>query len=448
MPGPEYYKGGLCLRNADKLNRHLFTNSTSRPMKTKPTFRRSQRSLVGFTAIHFIAAAELLLSALGTVTGRADILYVADPGSDTIKNFTSDGVGSVFASSGLNAPFGLAFDSAGNLYAANFGKSTIEKFTPGGVGSVFASSSLSAPFGLAFDSAGNLYAANNANNTIEKFTPGGVGSVFASSGLSSPVGLAFDSAGNLYAANNGTNSIEKFTPGGVGSVFASTGLNNPIGVAFDSSGNLYVANSGDDTIEKFTPRGVGSVFANSGLSKPYGLAFDSAGNLYATNRGADEDDGIERFTSDGIASVFVSASTGLNQASDLAFTTDSGMPLLGSVPEPCTAFFGIALCGLSVLRRRRSAPRQCSRTFASPAHRPRGTFRSTDFQTFGHLDFRCLELWRSAFGVFRLGIFILQIPRFTVGTFRGIFPATSGVNAAAIFELVRSCEPGPANVRH
>ena len=55
---------------------------------------------------------------------------------------------------------------------ANYGANTIEKFTPGGVGSVFATTGLNGPIGLAFDSAGNLYAANASNNTIEKFTPG------------------------------------------------------------------------------------------------------------------------------------------------------------------------------------------------------------------------------------------------------------------------------------
>ena len=77
------------------------------------------------------------------------------------------------------------------LFVANNGDNTIGKFTPGGIGSVFASSGLSAPTGLAFDSAGNLYAANAGDSTIEKFTPAGVGSVFASSGLSQPTFLAF-----------------------------------------------------------------------------------------------------------------------------------------------------------------------------------------------------------------------------------------------------------------
>ena len=91
---------------------------------------------------------------------------------------------------------------------SNSGNNTIERFTPGGVGSVFASTNLHFPIGLAFDGAGNLYAANNGNSTIAKFTPGGVGSVFADTNFSGPFGLAFDQAGNLYASDN-LNQIER-----------------------------------------------------------------------------------------------------------------------------------------------------------------------------------------------------------------------------------------------
>ena len=245
-------------------------------------------------------------------TSRADILYVGNATDNTIQKFTSGGVGSVFASTGLSAPRSLAFDSAGNLYAANYFSNTIEKFTLGGVGSVFANTG-GQTFGIAFDSAGNLYAANQLNNTIEKFTIGGVGSVFASasSGLNNPGTLAFDSAGNLYAVNVGSANILKFTPGGVGSVFANT-AGQPFGIAFDSVGNLYAAsivNSASDTIEKFTPGGVSSVFA-SGLNGP--------------------------------------------QAQFLAFTNDAGvpLPLANQVPEPASALL-LALGTAALLAHRR-----------------------------------------------------------------------------------------------
>jgi len=141
-------------------------------------------------------------------------------------------VRSTFAS-GLNAPYGLAFNRAGDLFEAD-SSGNIYKFTPGGVRSTFASG-FSAPNGIAFDSAGNLFVANdgnggNGNGTIIKITPGGVQSTFAS-GLNNPQQLAFNSAGNLFEADFYSSSIYEFTPGGVQSTFAS-GLNLPTGLAF------------------------------------------------------------------------------------------------------------------------------------------------------------------------------------------------------------------------
>ena len=133
----------------------------------------------------------------------------------------------------------MAFGSGGNLYVANYSGNYIEKFTSGGVGSVFASTGLNGPQGVAFDSAGNLYVANSGNGTagngfIEKYTPGGVGSVFAS-GLYFPYGVAFDSAGNLFATSRGAtnNLIYEFTSGGTESVFANTGVSVPEFIAVE-----------------------------------------------------------------------------------------------------------------------------------------------------------------------------------------------------------------------
>ena len=92
------------------------------------------------------ALSLMLASGLGTPC-RAGILYVTCDSSNTIEEFTPGGVGSVFANTGLNNPYGVSFDSAGNLYAANYGNDTIEEFTPGGVGSVFANTGLTNPVG-------------------------------------------------------------------------------------------------------------------------------------------------------------------------------------------------------------------------------------------------------------------------------------------------------------
>jgi sugar lactone lactonase YvrE len=260
--------------------------------------------------VHWLATVAGVATALLpiSVLAASGDLFAADNGSNTIFRFTPDGAESTFAS-GLNRPFGLAFDGSGNLFEGDAGTNTIFKFTPDGTGSTFALG-LSGPIGLAFDSSGNLFEADYNSGTIFKFTPAGIKSTFAS-GLSQPVGLAFDSSGNLFEGDVGSNTIFKFTPDGSKSTFAS-GLSGPVGLAFDSSGNLFEADYNSGKIFKFTPDGTKSTFA-SGLSNPTGLAFDSSGNLFEADQGSDT---IFMFTPAGAKSTFAS---GLSGPSGLAF---------------------------------------------------------------------------------------------------------------------------------
>jgi sugar lactone lactonase YvrE len=145
----------------------------------------------------------------------------------------------------------LTLDSSNNVYVAN-NADACPQFCPGGEynntiqkfagfatftnRSTFASG-LNCPWGMAFDDNGSLYVANSGtngdlSNTILKFSTNGTSSVFATAtnGLSGPRGLAFDSAGNLYVANSLTGTILKFTPDGTASVFAS-GLTSPTSIA-------------------------------------------------------------------------------------------------------------------------------------------------------------------------------------------------------------------------
>ncbi len=309
----------------------------------------------------------LLLAAPGT--SRADNIFVSNQGNNTIEEFNSSGIGSIFASAGVNDPsVGLTFDNSGNLYLSEYGTGTIEKFDKNGRGTVFATTGISGSQGLAFDKNGNLYmasegevASDSYNEHIYEFNRNGVGAVFAvfnysAGGLSgiSPIGLAFDNSGNLYSANqsaltaNGY-AIEEFNKNGVGTLFASLGLNYPTGLAFDKNGNLYVANAywgtgnpvqpGQNTIEKFDTNGVGTVFANSGLDNPQGMAFDSAGNLYVANLGNGT---IEEFNTNGVGTVFAS---GLDRPVGLAI----------QVPEPSArTLLAVSLIALLPLSRRRS----------------------------------------------------------------------------------------------
>lgn len=250
--------------------------------------------------IIYVAFLTVVL-AVGASTANAapGDLFETDTNSGNIYKFAPDGMRTTFAS-GLAAPIGLAFDSAGNLFVTNNGD-PIDKFAPDGTQSTFAVLDNAAMRGLAFDSAGNLFAADGNNNTIYKFTPDGTQSIFTT-GLNAPLGLAFDSTSNLFEADAGSQSIYKFAPDGTQSTFA-TGLLF-VGLAFDNAGNLFATDLNTRSIYKFAPDGTRSTFATA-LNSPWGLAFDSAGNLLCADF-----DKVVKFTPDGTRSTFASGLSG------------------------------------------------------------------------------------------------------------------------------------------
>src|SRR5215468_9354157 len=83
-------------------------------------------------------------------SANADYIFVADYGNNTVLKFDSSGARSVFASSGLVGPMGLALDTAGNLYVGNIENDTITKFNSLGQGTIFAQTGLNRPSGMAF----------------------------------------------------------------------------------------------------------------------------------------------------------------------------------------------------------------------------------------------------------------------------------------------------------
>jgi DNA-binding beta-propeller fold protein YncE len=258
-----------------------------------------------------------LACVLPVMNSHADTIYVASSNDGMIRQYDTNGTGSIFARASLGNPEGEAFDQAGNLYVANEAFNTITRFNVAGAPTNFVvdpgdNSILSAPTGLVFDKAGNLYAANEDSETIEKFDTNGVASLFAKddgSGniLNGPEGMAFDTASNLYVAND-DGFISKFSPNGtfLGQFGDSSYLNSPVGVAFDKAGNLYVANSvpasDTPTIVKYDTIGNGSVFANTGMDYPEFIAFDTTSNLYVASSGPANT--IEKFDTSGNGTLF------------------------------------------------------------------------------------------------------------------------------------------------
>ena len=271
---------------------------------------------------------------------HADTFYVSNYGDNTISKIDSRGNMTVFASTGLNKPMGVALDNSGNLYVANSGDGTIEKFDSSGNGAVFGINV--GGVGLVFGSNGNLYSSLLSYDAVIQVTPSGQPVLSSIWNANSPTGLAFDKNGNLYVANESNNTVVEFNSSGQGLIFANSGLNRPIGLAFDSGGNLYVANSGNNTIEKFDPSGNGSLFFKT-YTSPAGLAFDSSGNLYAAEPSGF---GMEKIDPSGHANFWPE------------FPSNGPSFIAIQVPEPATcgllALGIVALLGLHRFRYRPS----------------------------------------------------------------------------------------------
>jgi hypothetical protein len=269
------------------------------------------------------AGVFLLLTCCATPAQNLFVTSCINPGS--IFEYTPGGTRSTFAYTGLNYPYGLAFDSSGDLFVANSLDDAgtggyVTKITPGGVQSTIPSGP--DPKGLAFNSSGDLFETDYHSGNIYKYTPGGALSIFATV-APAPQALAFNSAGDLFVGTgygSGNESITEITPNGTQSTFA-TGLSYIAGLAFNSAGDLFEADGGSGNIYEFTPGGVQSTFALAILNGPNDLAFNSAGDLFVT-AGVD----VYEYTPGGVQSTFAS---GINGAEGLAF---QGVTL--PVPEP------------------------------------------------------------------------------------------------------------------
>jgi hypothetical protein len=274
-----------------------------------------------------------LVLPFGMARAHADDIYVGNIPNQIVR-IDPSGNTSVFGTSSVTDPAGLALDGNGNLYVAAWLR--VEKFDAGGNRTVFASG-LANAFGVAVNSLGGVYVADG--NRILKYNASGQSALFAVLPASVPPDqvrpvLAFDGGGNLFAAYNGL--IQKVDANGNTSLFA-TGPGLPAGLAFNAAGDLFVSDS-LSTITRYDSTGHGTVFA-SGLGLPYGIAFDSSGYLYAA---LDRDGVIERFDPSGHGTIFAS---GLNYPGFLAAQ---------AIPEP--SLEALLACGVCALWIRRILP--------------------------------------------------------------------------------------------
>ena len=181
--------------------------------------------------------ADTLNHAIREVLAGGTIITIAGNG---MPGYSGDG-GPAYAAL-LHAPSGIVADSAGNVYIADSGNHAVRKIdtlgtistvagtgTPGfsGDGGSAAAAQLNAPTGVALDSAGNLFIADTSNQRIREVAQNGTITTIAGfglagfsgdggpallAGLNQPAGLAIDADGNIFVADQANQCIRQLTP--------------------------------------------------------------------------------------------------------------------------------------------------------------------------------------------------------------------------------------------
>jgi hypothetical protein len=202
----------------------------------------------------------------------------------------------------LVQPKGLAVDSSGNVYIADTGDNRIRKYiaatgeisTIVGTGAAAATgdgasalaAKLNAPEGVAVDTAGNVYIADTGNNKIRVYSPNGC----------TCLGVTI-AAGNIDTVAGGSTTAGT-CQNGTAATLVGCKLNAPKGVAVNSARDLFVADTSNNKIG-WVPHvsfsgsyGLGSYNANawytivgSGISNPSGIAVDSSSNVFFSDTG-------------------------------------------------------------------------------------------------------------------------------------------------------------------
>jgi sugar lactone lactonase YvrE len=222
----------------------------------------------------------------------------------------------------LDAPAGVAVDSAGNLYIADSGNNRIRKVNASGIittivgngaagdsgdGGPAASAELNDPSAVAIDSAGNLYIADSKNRRVRKVNAAGVISTIAGNGtmgysgdggpataaeMNVPSSVAVDPAGDVYIGDSSSANVRMVNATGIITTVAGNGLIgetgdggpansaqiNLLGIALDSAGNLLI--SGPDSVRSVNVAASMLNFAGSqvGVGAMQGAATTNIGN--------------------------------------------------------------------------------------------------------------------------------------------------------------------------
>jgi len=252
----------------------------------------------------------------------------------------------------------------------------------GGDGGVATLANLNAPFGVALDSAGNIYIADNQNYRIRKVNTSGIINTIAGTGVAGYTGdgtqatnakigyshgITVDGAGNVYYSDLGSNVVRKIDASGIITTVAGNGiagfggdggiatavaaeLNTPRGLRVDGAGNLYIADVGNNRIREVNTAGIISTVAGGGgsgadgipattaaLGEPWDVALDAAGNIYITNYTGN---GIREVDAGGIIHTIAHSSiTGFSGDSCAAATAQVNSPMYLALDSAGNIYF-------------------------------------------------------------------------------------------------------------
>jgi sugar lactone lactonase YvrE len=289
------------------------------------TMFRPRALVLGFCALSLL----LIVPARNAHAAGYTISTAAGSGPNNVMWGSDGGDGGPATQAGLNAPTGVAVDSAGNLYIVDWSgrirkvmASTGIVFTVAGRGQTgysgdggqATSALLGGPGALAIDAYDNVYYSDVKNFRIRKIT--------ARTGIITTIagnGSMWDSGDGGLAINAGIN-------GGAS------------GIAVDLAGNVYFTNGGDRVRKVSAATGVittiagsfGTAYSGDGrsavaaqIAQPAAVAVDSAGNLYIAARGEHRIRKVH--AASGIITTIAGASTGhLVQSGPFTMTSYDG----------------------------------------------------------------------------------------------------------------------------
>ncbi len=152
--------------------------------------------------------------------GKDNLLYVLQwSGNGKVLRYQLDGTfKDEFTSTKVPQSIGLEWDGHGNLYVSSFNNGSggfIRKFNSDGEDmGIFASSPLQGPTNIWFDSNSNLMVIDYQFGVIRRFDQNGVFIDNPITGLSQPEGVDFPDNGHFLIGNGGTGAVKEYLPNG------------------------------------------------------------------------------------------------------------------------------------------------------------------------------------------------------------------------------------------